>query len=332
MQSMNGVNLNQFPFDYDLTWMAFFQDDRGRTYTRYGGREDEEAESHLNRDSLVAVMQRVLQLHQRRQVQPVNAYEPAAGSVHTAEDIPPMKTMLARREVKCIHCHDVKAARLRDRRDRGTLTKDMVFAYPSPQRLGIHLDAVAQQRVRKVDQDSAAHRAGVRAGDQLQTIDGQRVITFGDATRVLELVPKTGGATQLTWLRDGKEHAAAVRLPGGWHQGGDPSWRSSTGAVGPSSGFWGKRANAQQRSSLGIGPQQLAIQVNFIWSPWAKRSGVQHGDVVISVDGNSKDMTIRQLQSYLHLNRDWGEVAKFTVRRGQEVIELELEFPSTPPQ
>ena len=41
IQSMNGVNLNQFQFEYDLTWMAFLQDAEGRTYTRYGGREAE---------------------------------------------------------------------------------------------------------------------------------------------------------------------------------------------------------------------------------------------------------------------------------------------------
>ena len=47
VQSMNGVNLNQFQFEYDLTWMAFFQNAEGRTYTRYGRREDHDAESHL---------------------------------------------------------------------------------------------------------------------------------------------------------------------------------------------------------------------------------------------------------------------------------------------
>ena len=74
---MNGMNLNQFQFEYDLTWMAFFQNARGRTYTRYGGREDHGPESHLTKASLVRVMKQVLELHKTDSVQPANRYEPA---------------------------------------------------------------------------------------------------------------------------------------------------------------------------------------------------------------------------------------------------------------
>ena len=56
VQSMNGVNINLFQFDYDLTWMAFFMDAHDGIYARYGGREDHDAESHLTKPSLLRVM------------------------------------------------------------------------------------------------------------------------------------------------------------------------------------------------------------------------------------------------------------------------------------
>src|SRR5262245_1042257 len=104
---MNGVNLNLFQFEYDLTWMAFFMDAHDRFYARYGGREDVGgAESHLNRESLLRVMRQALELHAAGQVQ-TSRHEPAGKPARTPEDIPTMKAMMARRKESCIHCHDV---------------------------------------------------------------------------------------------------------------------------------------------------------------------------------------------------------------------------------
>ncbi len=330
IQSMNGINLNQFQFEYDLTWMSFFQDAEGRTYTRYGGREDHDAESHLTKDSLLRVMRQVLQLHEKERVQPDNRYEPIAKSVHTAEDIPPMKKMMSKRKESCIHCHDVKTATLRHRRELGQLKKDMVFTYPSPSRLGIHLDPEIQFKVQSVDEDSPAKIAGIREGDLIRTIDNQRVLTFADASRVLELAPKTG-ELQVGLERNNREVSASVRLSKGWRINEDPSWRSSTGSVGPLSGIWGKRANEQQRKRLGLKVETLAMRVTYIWAPWARESGIKNGDYIVSLDGYKADMTIRQFQTYLHLNRSWGDKITVTVRRGSRDVKLTFQFPVKPP-
>ena len=60
---MNGINLELFQFEFDLTWMSFFMDAENRIYTRYGGRDDSSPESHLNRNSLLATMRSALALH-----------------------------------------------------------------------------------------------------------------------------------------------------------------------------------------------------------------------------------------------------------------------------
>ena len=327
---MNGVNLNHFPFEYDLTWMSFFQNAAGRTYLRYGGREDHDAESHLNKASLLRVMRQVLILHRDDKVQPESRYEPIAKSVRTPEDIPAMKAMMARRKESCIHCHDVKSATLRTHREAGTLKKDMVFTYPSPSRLGIHLDPEVHFQIREVDKKSPAAAAGIRAGDLLRTVDDQRVLTFADVTRVLELAPKSG-ELKVGVERAQRAVATTLRLPEGWRKNEDISWRSSTGVVGPLSGIWGRRADDNQRRKFNLEADSLAMMVTYIWAPWAREAGIKNGDFILSVDGYKADMTIRQFQSWLHLNRNWGDKIKVVVRRGGKDVELTFQFPDKPP-
>ena len=327
---MNGVNINQFQFEYDLTWMAFFQNANGRTYVRYGGREDHHAESHLNKKSLLWVMQQALNLHKQGKVQPVNRYEPVARVVRTPEEIPTMKKMMAKRKESCIHCHDVKVAGLRHLNDLGTLRKDMVFTYPSPSRLGLQLDPNIQNQIKNVINNSPSAKAGIRQGDVLETVDGQRVLTLADVSRVLEFAPKRGSA-KIGYRRDGKSLTASVQLPRGWRKNVDPSWRSSTGSLGPGSGFWGKKANDRQRKQLGIEDGKLAIRINFIWGKWTRQAGIKNGDVVVAIDGQESDMTIRQLQAYLHLNRNWGDKIPLVIRRGGKELKLTMNLPPKAP-
>ncbi|MFT5526569.1 MAG: serine protease Do [Pirellulaceae bacterium] len=330
LQSMNGVNLNQFQYEFDLTWMSFFQDAKGRTYTRYGGREDENSESHLTKASLLRVMRQVLFLHKENRVQPDNRYEPLATSLRTPEDIPPMKKMMSKRKESCIHCHDIKSATLRHHRETGTLAKSMIYTYPSPSRLGIHLDPNIQYKVREVADESAAEAAGILAGDLIRTLNDQRVLTFADATRVLELSPATG-TLKVGLERDRQMVATTVQLPEGWRKNDDPSWRSTTGGVGPLSGIWGRRATTAQRQQEGLAADTLALKVTYIWAPWAKAAGIKHNDTIISVHGHKADMNIRQFQTHLHLNRNWGDKIIVTVRRANKEVDLTFQFPDSPP-
>lgn len=327
---MNGVNLNQFQFEYDLTWMAFFQSADGRTYVRYGGREDHDAESHLNKQSLLRVMSQALILHRDGKIQPNNRYEPVATSVRTPEQIPPMKGMLAPRKESCIHCHDVKVAELLHARDLGTLRKDMVFTYPSPSHLGIDLDPFVQFHVRDVEANSPAAAAGIRAGDLIRTMDEQRVLTLADMSRVLELTPATG-KLGIGLERNNSNVAVELDLPNGWRSSDDPSWRQSTGVVGPNAGLWGVAANEQQRRQLRIGEGDLAIRVTYIHKPWSREAGLKLNDYILAIDGRKTDMTIRQLQAYLHLNKNWGDTIELVVRRGDQDVKMSMTFPDKPP-
>ncbi len=326
---MNGVDLNQFQYEFDLTWMSFFQDATGRTYARYGGREDHDAESYLTKASLLRVMRQVLELHETNAVQPVGRYEPVAESKRTPEDIPPMKGMMAKRKESCIHCHDVKVAQLRHLRDQGQLRKEMVFTYPSPQNLGIRLNPDMQNVVQHVAPASAAGDAGLQAGDVVQSVDGQRILTFADFTRVLELAPAVG-TLPIVAKRGGDLERLALSLPEGWRTSDDPSWRASVATIGPGGGFWGAPANAEQRKALRLGEDDLALRVTFIWGEHTRAAGMKLGDYVVSIDGKTTNMNVRQIHAYLQLQRDWGDTVPVIVMRDGRQVELALRLPSAP--
>lgn len=326
---MNGVDINRFQFEYDLTWMSFFQNHEGETYLRYGGREDAAPETHLSKHSLIHAMNTALKLHQSNTVKPSNRFEPAGDQSRSPEQMPIMKKMLANRKNKCIHCHDVKNARLRALDLAGKLKKEMVFTYPSPSNLGIRLAPVIQTKIQAIDGGSAALNAGLLPGDVLQSLNGQSVFSFADATRVLELAPKEG-KLRVVAIRDGKNITCDIELANQWRTVGDPSWRESTHVVGPNSGFWGVQQNAKQKTKLGIADDKMAVKVTAIWGNWARQAGVKHGDIVTMVDGKTEDMHIKQLQTYLQMNKDWGDSVEIRVIRKTKPVELTMKLPAKP--
>lgn len=326
---MNGVNINLFQFERDLTWMAFFMDARDRFYARYGGREDAEAESHLTKASLVRTMKQVLELHRAGEVQK-SRYEPAPDPIFRPEDIPTMDAMMARRkENKCIHCHDVKVADLRRRQQLNRFAREMVFTYPAPSAVGIDLDPDIQNHVRSVVPRSAAEKAGVRAGDTILDVDGQRILTFADFTRVLELTPSEA-ELPVNIQRGDRRMALTLRLSGNWRRTPDPSWRESLHVAGPNGGFWGRKLSDEEREKAGLAADKMAVLVTFIWGDHTRAAGLQKDDIVIAFDGLTKDSTISQLHAHLNLNRNYGDTISMTVRRGGKDHSLTLRLPKEP--
>ena len=329
---MNGVDLKLFRFDGDLTWMSFFMDAQDRFYTRYGGRGDGHAESYLGKESLVRVMQQVLLLHKTRQSLPLGRWS-AGAPFATPEVIPPMQKMLARRKVKCIHCHDVKNAQLRHLQDQGKFQKSFVFTYPDPKRIGVQSEPRSQDIVARVIPGSPAARADVRRGDRILKVAGQRVLTMADFSQVLEGVPeRTQLAMQLA--RQGKIVDATLPLSGNWKTQGDPWWRPSTEVAGPNAGFWAVELNESQKRKAGLQQDSLALRVTFLFPkhPTPRSSDVRLGDVLVELDGKRVQMNTRQLHSHLQMNRNYGDRVPITVLRKGAEKELVLRLRSKPPE
>jgi predicted metalloprotease with PDZ domain len=332
VQSMNGVDLGRFPFDYDLTWMAFFTDAAGRVYARYGGRDDDGPETYLSQASLAGLMREVLRLHERHAVQG-SRYEPAADAPpRRPEDLPAMAEHLApRKPPRCIHCHDVKMAELKHRRQLGTLRKADVFGYPTPTAVGLRVDRDDQRLVRDVRADSPAAAAGLRGGDRLVSLDGQRLLSVADLARVLELTPDEA-ELPLTYERGGEVLRTTLRLGGPWRRSPDPSWRASINVVGPNGGFWGVPLGPEERAKLGLPADRLALRVTTFFNNQAApvQAGLKVGDVIVEFDGRRQPMTALQLHAHLQMNRDYGDRVPLAVLRGGKEVTLTLELPARP--
>ncbi len=326
---MNGINLDLFQFEFDLTWMSFFMDAENRIYTRYGGRDDSSPESHLNRDSLLATMKTTLRLHKLADVLK-SPLEPTGSTVSTPEQIPTMAGMLSKRKNKCIHCHDVKVARLRHLRNQDKLKRHMVFTYPTPANLGITVDAKDQSMVRSVRPNTPAAKAGIHAGDRIVKADNHRVLTLGDFSRVLETIPATGHV-QLQLQRKHQVVELQLELANGWRQSRDPSWRESLHMVGPNCGLWGRKLNANERRGLKLRADNLALKVTYIWGSHTRRAGIKVGDVIVNLDGQTRDMNIKQLHAHPTLNRNWGDTIPIVLRRNGRNMTVKMTFPKGPP-
>jgi predicted metalloprotease with PDZ domain len=329
MQSMNGVNLNLFSFEGDLTWMAFFMDAEDRIYARYGGREDDHPESLLTKQSLLKVLREVLHLHRTAPAQ-AGRRDSKSAPVQTPEDVPTMARMMARRKEKCIHCHDVKVARLRHLQNQGAFSREMVFTYPPPSAIGIRLDPDDQRRVASVETDSAAETAGFRVDDRLVSVDGQRILSAADLSNVLELTSKN--AKLPVRLTRGVETVnVSLELAGNWRRTVDPSWRESLHVAGPNAGCWGEKLGPAAKQKLGIPADRLAVKVTFIWADYARGAGLQLNDIIVAFDGQTQDMTIRQLHAHLHLKKNYGDEISVEVLRDGVRKPLQLKLPASPP-
>tara|TARA_B100000029_G_scaffold142902_1_gene138121 strand:- start:843 stop:1826 length:984 start_codon:yes stop_codon:yes gene_type:complete len=325
---MNGVNLDLFQFEYDLTWMSFFMDGNDRFYARYGGRLDKNAESHLSQQSLARVMRQVIELHRTKSVQ-ASRYEPRGLKPRVPEQLPAMNAMLASRDNKCIHCHDVKVANLKHARALNRFRRDQVFTYPTPANLGIAIDPDQQTLVIDITPESPASQSGLRPGDQVQSVNGYRILTFADFSRVLEKTPAVGELT-VNYLRADKSKTSRLQLSGNWRHTADPSWRESLHVAGPNCGLWGKKLSAREKQKHGIPTGQLGLKVTFIWGAHTRRAGLRVGDIIVALDGLRRDMTIQQLHAYPMLQKDYGDTMPIVVQRGKQRRSLAIRFPDRP--
>lgn len=212
---MNGVDIGLFQFDYDLTWAAFFLSAEEYIYSRYGGRDAEDAEGRMSIGGLKYTMRLVLQAHaqgegrstrQERTVLPVEKAFPVKGK-------------------GCLHCHQVYEGLRKEARRQGTFRPEMLWVYPLPENIGLVLDVEAGNRVVRVLPDSPAARAGLQAGDLLVTVGTVRIRSQADCMYALHGAAQEGDLT-IQYQRGNEIRQTAIRLPYGWKKS-DNSWRPS---------------------------------------------------------------------------------------------------------
>src|SRR5262245_64489459 len=98
------------------------------------------------------------------------------------EDLKSARTM---RGNGCIHCHQVNEFRRADSKAAGTWTREDLWVYPLPENVGITLEVDRGDIVKTVGADSAAAKAGLKAGDVLAKLNSYPVGSFADAQYAL---------------------------------------------------------------------------------------------------------------------------------------------------
>lgn len=315
---MNGVDLNLFRFDYDLTWMAFFLNADGRVYARYGGRDADSAEGRISRDGLLHAMREVLRLHQtdgaRKLLPPAPPRRP--------EELNLLKGLGRRNSQACIHCHMVNEAfnfeaRIGKEKIPKDLRRESFFSFPLPENVGIKSDLVTGNRVLEVVPGSPAARVGLKKDDLIRTVQGQPVVTAFDIQYGLNEVGAENRLT-LTAERQGRALRFDLNLPADWRRR-DVSWRKSLQNAPYGLAVSGEDLAPQAKADLKIPPDGLAYHVLFVPAQGpAALLGLRAGDVIVAVDGKRK-IPYRHFRAYFPLEHEPGDrVELIYFRDGKE--------------
>ncbi len=231
----------------------------------------------------------------------------------------------------CIHCHQIGDAQRNYYRNRdGQFPEKLLFPYPHPKALGLILDPRTRATVARVVAGAYADQAGLKAGDEIQSMNGQPLLSIADVQWVLHNTPAEGGAVHLEVMRDKTPMQLTMQLKSGWRRLDDLSWRVSSWGLRrmTTGGLVLKPANEEQRSQLGIADGRMALRVDHVGQynahAAAKRAGFQKDDVLVSFAG--RDDLVREADLFAHaLNSTRvGQTVDVELIRGKRQMTLEL--------
>lgn len=334
--STNGLDLNLFQYDTDQSFAVFFLNADKTIYGRFGTRSHRtEWVQDVSLTGLAEALRGALELH----ADYPNNKAALAGKrgpkplFPSPEKFPALKDKFTDslnyegNVVKsCIHCHQIGDA-IRDyyRAQSMPIPEEILFPYPHPKTVGITLNPETASTIKTIAPDSVADEAGFRAGDVIETLNDQPILSSADVQWVLHNTSPEGGTVSATVKRNGNEIPLQLKLSDGWRKQDDITWRvSSWGLCRMSTG--GLRCDPlpeDRRKQLDIedGKMALLIRVAGRYNAHAaaRRAGFQEGDIIISVDGRTDLLTEADLLTYGVTEHKPGDrVPAVVLRNGRE--------------
>ena len=339
--STNGLDLSLFQYDTDQSFAMFMLNADRTIYGRFGTRSHRtEWFGDVSLKGLAQALQAGLNLHK---AYPSNKDMLAAKTGKPLEFSSPEKYPTLRDKFtdrlnyqgevakSCIHCHQIGDAR-RDfyRQQKKPIPEKLLYPYPHPKSIGLILDPDQMATISSVTPDSPAAAAGFRAGDAIESLDGQPLLSIADVQWVLNGVDPAGTSVSAVVNRDGTKQELALSLPGGWRRADDISWRVSS---------WGLRRMTtgglkletlpnEGRKRLNIGARSMALRAEHVGQygkhAVAKRAGFQKGDVIVAYDGQTDLMTPGDLLAYGARNTKPGQKVSVTLLRDGNRITKQL--------
>lgn len=339
--STNGLDLKTFQYDTDQSFAVFMLNADGTIYGRFGTRSHRtEWLEDVSLPGMAKALAGALALHKNY---PDNKAALAGKrgkplEVDSPEKYPSLKdqytnTINYQGDVvkSCIHCHQIGDAQREMYRSEGKpIPEQLLFPYPHPKMLGLILDPEEKSTIKQVTEGSLAEKSGLKAGDEIQSLQGQPILSIADVQWVLHNIDPKGGWLSIQVERGGKPVDVKLSLEEGWRRAGDISWRVSA---------WGLRRMStgglkldvvpkEQRDRLKIPEGKMALLVQHVgqYGPHAaaKNAGFQQGDIIVEFDGRTDLMTDSELLAYGVTEKKAGDQVSVTILRNGKRQALKL--------
>jgi len=335
---MWGIDLERFQIDRVMTWAVFFLNADGTIYGRYGTRSSmgQGSDSEISLAGFKQSMTAALDEHARFGKDPEATRKEVAGkqSVHKPRWARPEKIpTLARNEfnakpfrefsdkpglrahgVGCIHGHMVQSAEIMSLRELGQPVPDRkVWPYPMPWAVGLHMEPETRSTIKRVVGNTVAEEAGLRAGDTIEKLDGQSILSTADIQWILHYA-KDNAALKVHYTRGSEALESTLKLSPDWRQKlGD--WRfTNLGICMQLAGFNGRPGKG--------GGKSLAIRVGLIHRKRLAGIDLKRNDVIVALDGKSESMNLGQLTRFLLDKKPGSELSVTRKRAGEETTTL----------
>jgi S1-C subfamily serine protease len=232
------------------------------------------------------------------------------------------KAAKTRRGNECIHCHQVNEFRRADAKAAGTWTRDDLWVYPLPENVGLTLDVNRADTIKAVTADSPSAKAGIRAGDVLQTLNGFAVASNADVQYALHKAPKSG-TIPVEWKHGSEARTGKLEVADGWRKT-NLTWRASLLDILPSLPISAEDLTAAEKKALGIPEKQAAFRQDKFVHSTLKAVGLQAGDVVVTLDGKPVVGTMDDFLGLVRREHLVGDTITLAVLRGGKPVELKV--------
>ena len=331
-----GLDMSLFQFDGELTFAVFFLNADRTIYGRYGTRTSRDGDETVSLSGIRAAIESALTIHAGYPANKNSLVGKQGGTPRwkTPEAIPLLPGPKVRADGsrgKCIHCHEVGIGTLLTMRQAGEMVPDpTLWSFPKPAILGLEFDYSRRARLQSVVEGSAAQRAGFLIGDDIETIDGQPIISVADVQWALEM-KAAPGIVRVEAKRGDEKVTLDLALAADWRRKDDFTWRT---LVWPLRlrllGFRLAPLSEAERDRLQLERGRSAFKVAELPPGWlkdanrsAERAGLKKGDVVTGFDGRNSFME-KDLLAAVALEKKPGDAMIVTVLRDGKNIDLRI--------